>query len=263
MTMTSPVRSTTALRPRLAKVPEVIAVFWLLKLITTAVGEVVSDWMINRSWLLAGVIGGGGLIAAAVWQFRSDRYSAPRYWSLALMIAVFGTTAADYVVKEGGNHTIGTILYSSMLALILAAWWLTERTLSFHQVNTRRREAFYWATVFATFALGTAVGDLTADEWGLGFFDSIWLFAALMLVPLILWRLGLNVVATFWTAYILTRPLGASISDWMAKPWLGGANLGVAHVSLGGLLLFVVIVAWLHRTKRDVQEPGHVAASLP
>ena len=212
--------------------------------------------MINKSWLLAGVVGGVGLLLTGTWQFWTDRYQAAAYWSFALLIATFGTTAADYVVKSGGDHTIGTLIYGGALLVILAAWWLTERTLSFHSINTRRREAFYWATVFATFALGTAFGDLTADEWGLGFNDSILLFAALMIVPLVAWRLGANVILTFWTAYVLTRPLGASISDWMAKPWLGGINLGVAEVSGTGLFLLALIVGWLQVSKYDIQTPA-------
>lgn len=241
-------------RRMLAKVPEVTAVFWLVKLLTTAVGEVAGDWLVNRSWLTAGVVGGGGFVLALLWQMRADRYSAPRYWLTALMIATFGTNAADYLVHKGGNHTIGSLVYAGALAAILLVWWLKEKSLSFHDVDTRSREAFYWAVVFATFALGTAFGDLTADEWGLGFFDSIWLFAALMVVPLVLWRLGVNVIVTFWMAYVLTRPLGASISDWAAKPWLGGAGLGVAEVTSVGLLALVAIVGWLHHTKRDVQQ---------
>lgn len=246
----------SAARQMLAKVPEVTAVFWLVKLLTTAVGEVASDWMIDISWPMAGLVGGVGLVVALAWQMTADRYSAVRYWLTALMIATFGTTAADYVVKIGGDHTIGTLLYAGALAAVLVAWWLTERTLSFHSITTTRREGFYWLTVFATFALGTAVGDLTADEWGLGFFDSIWLFAAMIVVPLVLWRLGANAIAMFWTAYIITRPLGASISDWLAKPWLGGANVGVPEVTTVGLLLLAGCVAWLQVSKRDVQRPA-------
>ena len=250
---TTTTRAPARNRALLAKVPEVTAIFWVVKLLTTAVGEVASDWMVNHSWLLVGAAGGGSMLAALIWQLRADRYSAVRYWTLAATIATFGTAAEDFLVHLGGTHNQGTVLYASLLAAVLFAWWRTEGTLSFHAIDTTRRELFYWATVLATFALGTAAGDVTSGIWGWGFLNSIWLFAALMVVPLVLWRLGGNVIACFWAAYILTRPLGASVSDYLAKPWLGGADLGVPEVTTVGAVLLVAVVTWLSLTKRDIQ----------
>ena len=141
------------------------------------------------------------------------------YWSAVAMVAVTGTMAADFLHRFLGiSYVVTTPFCGLVLAVVLTWWWRSEATLSIHSVTTRRREFFYWATVMATFAFGTAAGDLTAASLGMGYLRSGLLFGAMILVPLVAWRLGLNAVAAFWTAYILTRPLGASFADWFAKP---------------------------------------------
>lgn len=174
----------------LPKVPEIIAFFWLTKVATTAMGETTSDWM---NGILGPAIAVSLMLIALVWtlrrQFRADRYEAWTCWSVVVMVAIFGTSAADALhVGLGIPYLDSTIFYSVVLALIFAAWYRGEGTLSIHSVRTRRREAFYWATVLATFALGTAAGDMTATSLHLGYLGSIVLFAALIAVPLVGYR---------------------------------------------------------------------------
>jgi uncharacterized membrane-anchored protein len=175
------------------------------------------------------------------------------------MVAVFGTMVADgpHVVL-GLPYPVSTLLYLAVVAACFLMWRRREGTLSIHSITTRRRESFYWVTVLATFALGTALGDLTAMVWQLGFFWSGIVFAALIAVPAIGWaRFGLNPVIAFWSAYVLTRPLGASFADWAGKPHhvAGGLGLGDGAVTLVTLVLIVGLVAWCAVTKRDVQRP--------
>jgi uncharacterized membrane-anchored protein len=202
-----------------AKVPEVTVLFWVVKVLTTGMGEAASDYLGQLSLVLAGVVGVGGMTAALWWQLRSDRYRAPVYWSAVAMVAVFGTMAADLLhVVLGISYAVSTPVCAVALALVLLAWYRSEGTLSIHSITTRRRERFYWATVLATFALGTAAGDLTAATMHLGYLDSGILFAGMIAVPFVAWRrFGLGEVAAFWSAYVLTRPLGASFADWFGK----------------------------------------------
>jgi uncharacterized membrane-anchored protein len=174
------------------------------------------------------------------------------------MVAVFGTMAADLLhVVLGLSYLVTTPLYAVTLAVVLAWWYSSEGTLSIHSITTRRRERFYWATVLTSFALGTAAGDLTAATLGLGFLDSGFLFGAMILVPLAAWRLGLNEVAAFWAAYILTRPLGASFADWFGKPpSLTGLGLGDGTVTWTTLAAIVALVAWVGVRGHGIQEPG-------
>jgi uncharacterized membrane-anchored protein len=188
------------------------------------------------------------------------------------MVAVFGTMVADgpHVVL-GLPYPVSTLLYVLVVAACFTAWWRTEGTLSIHSITTRRREAFYWVTVLATFALGTALGDLSAMVWQLGFFWSGVLYAALIAVPAVgWWRFGLHPVVAFWSAYVLTRPLGASFADWAGKPHsvAGGLGLGDGPVALVAAVVIVALVAWCARTRRDVQQPvpaGHAddATAVP
>jgi uncharacterized membrane-anchored protein len=172
------------------------------------------------------------------------------------MVSVFGTSAADALhVVIGIPYLYSTAFYLIVLAAIFAVWQRSEGTLSIHSINTPRREFFYWATVLATFALGTAAGDLTATTMHLGFFASGVMFAAWIAVPAVgFWWFGLNEIAAFWAAYILTRPLGASFADWGAvKKASGGLALGTGPVSLGLAALIVVCVGYLAATRIDVR----------
>jgi uncharacterized membrane-anchored protein len=176
-----------------------------------------------------------GLGYALKLQFKQRRYVAWSYWLVVVAIAVFGTSAADALhVGLGIAYPVSTAFYAVVLACVFIAWYRSEGTLSIHSIYTPRRERYYWATVFATFALGTAAGDMTATAMHLGFFASGLLFTGLIAIPLIAWRLGLDPIVTFWCAYILTRPLGASFADWLDNPrHLGGLALGTGPVALG------------------------------
>jgi uncharacterized membrane-anchored protein len=173
------------------------------------------------------------------------------------MVGVFGTMAAD--VLHVGLHVpyvASTVLYAVVLAAVFVVWQRTERTLSFHTIDSPRREGFYWAAVVSTFAMGTALGDLTATTFGIGYLGSLVLFAVLMLVPVTGYRfLGWNAIVSFWTAYVLTRPLGASFADWIGKPpSIGGVGWGDGRVALVLSGVIIVLVAFLAVTKRDVPE---------
>ncbi|GHF57886.1 membrane protein [Deinococcus metalli] len=236
--------------------PLITAAFWVVKVLTTGMGETASDFLAHRLGPVPAVaITGLALLAALTWQLTSPRYRAPVYWTAVVMVSVFGTVAADVLhVGLGVPYLLSTIAFAAVLAAVFWLWKQREGTLSIHSIHTRSREQFYWATVLATFALGTAAGDLTARTLNLGWFVSALLFAALMLVPALL-RRPLGEIATCWTAYVLTRPLGASVADWMATSHgQGGLNLGTGPVTLGWGALIVVFVAALALTRRDVEE---------
>ena len=241
--------------------PQITAIFWLVKLLTTGMGEAASDFLGNTNLILAGLVGVVGFAVALWLQLRADRYRPPIYWSAVLMVAVFGTMAADGLhVALGIPYVASTTFYALALGVILYLWRRSEGTLSIHSIHTRRRETYYWLTVLATFALGTAAGDLTATTLGLGFLGSVYLFAAAMLVPLAAWRLGVNPVLTFWTAYVLTRPLGASLADWLGKPpRLSGLDYGDGVVTGVGAIIFVLLVGGLTLwDRRSAAQPALV-----
>lgn len=239
------------------KVPEVTVYFWIIKLLTTGMGEVTSDYLAHQfNPIIAVALGGIGLTAALVLQFSVCRYVAWIYWLAVVMVAVFGTMAADVLhVGLGIPYLVSTALFLVALAVIFVTWYMSEKTLSIHSIYTRRREMFYWATVMATFALGTAAGDMTATTMGLGYFSSGVLFAVLIAVPaLAYWLFGLNEIFAFWLAYILTRPLGASFADWIGRSHsLGGLGLGTGSVSLGLTILIVGFVGYLTVTRKDIK----------
>jgi len=242
---------------RAVKVPRVTAAFWVVKLLTTALGESVSDYAVHRfDPVVAVAVGFVGFVVALAVQLRLPRYVAAVYWVTVAMVAVFGTMAADVVhVRFHVAYGVSTAAFAVVLAVVFVTWYRTERTLSIHTIDSTRRELFYWCTVAATFALGTAVGDLTATSVGLGYFGAGVLFACLIALPGLAWRFGgLNAVACFWVAYVLTRPLGASIADWLGKPRsLHGLAYGDGPVGASFLALFVVAVAWLAFTGFDAR----------
>jgi uncharacterized membrane-anchored protein len=172
------------------------------------------------------------------------------------MVAIFGTMTADVLhVGLGIPYLVSTAFFSVALAVIFVIWYMSEKTLSIHSISTPRREVFYWATVVATFALGTAAGDMTAITLGLGYFSSGLLFGVLFAVPaLAYWRFGLNEVLAFWFAYIVTRPFGASFADWIGRSRnLGGLGLGQGWVSLGLMIVITGFVAYLTVTRKDIK----------
>jgi uncharacterized membrane-anchored protein len=245
--------------PIAAKVPEVTFLFWVLKLLTTAAGEATSDFLALHGYALAGVVEVAIFVVAVVIQFSTRRYIAAAYWFLALAIAIFGTGAADFMhlvvgIPYGGTTTIWAVV----LAAIFWLWYRSERTLSIHSIVTRRRELYYWATVYATFALGTALGDFTASVLHFGYLGSIVLFAIVIVVPAVAWaRFGMNSVLCFWFAYVVTRPLGASIADWFSKPRdISGLAYGDGPVAVVLLLLLAVLVIYTAAARYDIQQPA-------
>jgi uncharacterized membrane-anchored protein len=245
----------TAARPRggawrtLRKVPEVTVYFWIIKVLTTAVGESTSDYLVHRfDPVTAVAFGALGLVIALTIQFSVRRYVPWVYWFAVAMVAVFGTMAADVLhIKFGVSYAESTIFFAIVLAIVFVSWSQTEKTLSIHSITTPRRETFYWLTVVATFALGTAAGDMTATTMHLGYLVSGLMFAALIAVPALAYRLfGLNEIFAFWFAYIVTRPLGASFADWTGKPHhVGGLGIGDGLVSLVLGILIVGFVGYL------------------
>jgi uncharacterized membrane-anchored protein len=249
-------RRTGRLEPLAAKVPEIALMFWVLKLLTTGMGEAMSDFMGSVNVPLAGATGLFGLWFALRLQMRTREYRAAVYWFAVMMVAIFGTMAADGV-HDGASipYSVTTPLFAAIVAAVFLLWYRSEGTLSIHTINTRRREGFYWAAVLATFALGTAAGDLTATSMNLGFFGSIVLFASIIAIPAVgWWRFDMNPIFAFWFAYIVTRPLGASFADWFSKPHaITGLGLGDGTVSAITLTVFIVLVAYVSATKQDVQ----------
>lgn len=218
------------------KVPEITLLFWVTKVLTTAMGETTSDFLVHQidppvAVAIAFVV----LAASLALQFAVRRYIPWVYWLAVVMVAVFGTMVADVLhVQFGVPYLVSSSVFLVALAAVFALWYATQRTLSIHRIDTRPRESFYWATVMATFALGTAVGDLMATTFNLGYLASGLLMVVLIAVPAAgfrFWRW--NGVFSFWFAYIVTRPLGASFSDWLGlPPERGGVGFGTGPVSL-------------------------------
>jgi len=239
------------------RVPEVTALFWVIKGLSTAMGESTSDFMVHAmSPVVAVLLGFVAFTAALLLQFRMARYVAPAYWLAVVMVGTFGTMAADVLhVGLGVPYTASSLLFAVVLAVVFLLWQRTEHTLSIHSIDTPRREFFYWAAVVATFAMGTALGDFTAYTLHLGYFTSAVIFAVIIAVPAIGFRwLRWNAVFSFWFAYVITRPLGASIADGLAKPPSAkGLGLGSGWVALGFGVVIVVLVAYLTVSEADVQ----------
>lgn len=248
----------------LRKVPQITLVFWVIKLLTTAMGESFSDYLVFQiNPYVAVAIGGVGLVVALALQLRARRYVPWIYWFAVSLVAIFGTMVADVLhVVLGIPYFISSAFFAVALTVIFIAWYMNERTLSIHRIDTSRRELFYWATVMATFALGTALGDLTAATFGLGYLASGLLFALLFAMPALAYKwFGLNEIAAFWFAYIVTRPLGASFADWFGKSILGGLGLGDAKVSVALMLLIIAFVGYLTLKQRDV--PAFAGEEVP
>ncbi|HEY2304435.1 MAG TPA: hypothetical protein VGI05_00995 [Streptosporangiaceae bacterium] len=242
-----------------SKVPLITAYFWIIKLLSTAMGEATSDYMVRTiNPVIAVLFGFTGFVIAMVLQFRAKAYNAWIYWLAVVMVAVFGTQAADVLhIKFGVPYIASTTFYAIVLAVIFILWYRTEGTLSIHSIRTPRREVFYWATVLATFALGTATGDLTARTLHLGYLTSgIWFSIAFAMVAVAHWKFRLNPILAFWIAYVLTRPVGASFADYVAFPHsVGGLGVGHGPVALALTVVIVILVAYLAVTRKDVEDP--------
>jgi uncharacterized membrane-anchored protein len=252
-------------RHSFSKVPEVTAFFWIVKALTTAMGESTSDFLVHALVPeIAVVLGGIAFVIALYLQLKQDRYVPWAYWLAVAMVGVFGTMAADVLhVGLGVPYIVSTIFYAIVLAAVFRTWYRTEGTLSIHSILTPRRELFYWAAVLSTFALGTAAGDLTAVTLGLGYFGSVILFAAVICIPAIgYFRYGMNSILAFWFAYVVTRPLGASVADWFGvSAARGGLGLGTGPVSLVLAAAIAAFVLYLSRTGKDIPPDQGARAS--
>jgi len=243
--------------PGALRVPQITVYFWVIKALSTAMGEATSDYSVHRlNPKLAVCLGFVAFIVALILQYSRHRYIAWTYWLAVVMVGVFGTMAADVLhVGFGVPYAVSSTLYAVVLIAVFVSWQKTEKTLSIHSVDTPRREVFYWASVVATFALGTAVGDLTATTLHLGYLTSGLIFAGLICVPAIgYWRFHWNPVFSFWFAYVVTRPFGASFADWMGKPRsVGGLGWGDGTVAVVLTIAIFCMVAFLAVTHADVQ----------
>ncbi len=244
--------------PLASKVPEVIALFWVVKILTTAGGEATSDYLKTYGNFGAGSIEILLILAGLVWQFSTRRYQAFAYWFLAFAVATTGTGVADFIHLDLHVPYVGTtILWAAVLAGVFWGWQRSEGTLSIHSIVIQRREVFYWATVFATFALGTALGDLTAISLDIGYLPSGLLFAVIILLPaLARLQLGLNSIAAFWMSYVVTRPLGASFADWIDKPKGGtgnGLGFGDGPTAVAFAISVFLLVSYLAIARPDIQ----------
>jgi uncharacterized membrane-anchored protein len=244
----------------LNKVPEVTLYFWIIKVLATTVGETAADFLnvnlklgLTNTTYVMGVV----LVVVLAVQFRARRYVPGIYWLAVVLISIFGTLITDNLVDNLGVALETTsIAFAIALAITFAVWYASERTLSIHTIYTRRRESFYWGAVLFTFALGTAAGDLTAERLNVGYALSAVLFAAVIAVVAVAHlRFGLNAVLAFWIAYILTRPLGASLGDWLSQPTAnGGLGLGTVGTSALFLLAILSTVSYLTVTRKDATE---------
>ncbi|WP_327158778.1 hypothetical protein [Streptomyces tubercidicus] len=248
-------------RLRWNKVPEVTAYFWVIKILCTTVGETAADLLNEKLGLgLTGVslLMSVLLVAVLVAQFRTRAYRPGIYWLAVALISVVGTLISDNLTDNlGVPLETSTVAFAVALVVVFVAWYRSERTLSIHHVDTTRRESFYWLAVLFTFALGTAAGDLVAERMDLGYWISAGLFAlAIAAVAVAHFALGLDAVWSFWIAYILTRPLGASIGDYLSQPTAdGGLGLGTVITSVLFLAVILGLVVFLTVTRRDVSDP--------
>jgi uncharacterized membrane-anchored protein len=250
----------------LSKVPEVTIYFWVIKVLCVTVGETAADYLnvsLNVGLTATSVAVGVLLVIALIMQFRASQYVAGIYWVTVTLVSVFGTLVTDNLTDNlGVPLEASTLIFAALLAVTFLAWYVSEKTLSIHSIITSRREAFYWAAVGFTFALGTASGDLMAQVLGLGYVLTGLIVAALITTAALGWRFGLHPVLAFWVIYVLTRPLGASIGDLLSQSATeGGLGWGYTTTSLIFLAAILVIVVYLSVTKADVipraDDPDH------
>ena len=245
-----------ALSVMLNKVPEVTIAFWVIKVLATTVGETAADFLAVTLGLgLSGttVIMGALTVAALVAQFRARRYRPTLYWVAVVLISIVGTLVTDGLVDGlGVSLWVTTLGFAIALTVTFSAWWAVERTLSIHTIRTTRRESFYWAAILFTFALGTAAGDLLSEGLALGYTVALAVFAAaIALVALAYNRKLLAAIPAFWAAYVLTRPLGASLGDLLSQaPADGGLGLGTVATSGVFILVILALVTHLSRQQR-------------
>jgi uncharacterized membrane-anchored protein len=254
--MTTTVPRSTSRRILLNKVPEVTVFFWIIKVLATTVGETAADFISGLGLGLTGttVVMTALFVAVLIWQFRTRQYVPGVYWLTVVLISVVGTLVTDNLTDGlGVPLSVSTIVFTVALALTFFVWHRVEGTLSIHSIVTRRREAFYWLAILFTFALGTAAGDLVAERFGLGYWPTALIVGLLIAAIAVSHKVfGANAVLTFWIAYILTRPLGASLGDGLSQARAdGGLGLGTTWTSVLFLVTILAVVAYLAVSKRD------------
>ncbi len=250
------------IREMLNKVPEVTLYFWIIKILCTTVGETAADFLntdFNLGLTNTTYVMGALLLIVLFFQFHTRRYIPWIYWLAVVLLSVVGTLITDNLTDHFGISLVTTsIIFAAALAVTFALWYLSEKTLSIHAITTTKRELFYWFAILFTFALGTAAGDLVAERFNLGYLLSALIFAGVIaIVTLAYRRFGLHAVLAFWIAYILTRPLGASIGDYLS--WArddGGLGLGTTTTSVLFLIAIVGLVMYLMRTRQDQVAPA-------
>ncbi len=241
----------------LNKVPQITLFFWIIKVLCTTVGETASDFLnVNLNFGLTGtsVVMGILLLIALVVQIKTRKYVPVIYWLTVVLISIFGTLVTDILTDSlGVPLEYSTILFSVLLAITFAVWYAKEKTLSIHSIFTTQREIFYWTAILFTFALGTASGDLMAESLGLGYFTTGLIICAVIAAFAIAWKLGLNSILAFWLIYIMTRPLGASLGDYLSQTQAhGGLGLGATITSIIFISAIIITVVFLIITKWDV-----------
>lgn len=239
---------TPTLSPMANKVPEITLAFWLIKMMSTTVGETAADFLIFNVGLglvTTSLVMGAILAVILVVQLRQRAYVPACYWLVVVMVSIVGTLVSDYLVDGLAiDLATTTIVFCAGLVAVFAMWFVSERTLSIHSIVTTRREIFYWAAILLTFALGTSAGDLVAEQLGLGYAGSAAAFAALIGVVYLAYRMGLGPVSAFWAAYVLTRPFGASMGDLLSQPRdVGGLGFGATGTSVLFLVAIAILVA--------------------
>lgn len=244
----------------LNKVPEITFYFWIIKILCTTVGETGADFLnTNLNLGLTGttLVMSALLVITLLFQFKSNKYKPSIYWLAVVLLSIVGTLITDNLTDNFGVSLVTTsVIFSIILALVFAVWYKVEKTLSIHSIYTTKREAFYWLAILFTFALGTATGDLIAETFSVGYLLSVFLFGGLIAVTYAGYRyFNLNAVFAFWVAYILTRPLGASIGDYLSQDKsAGGLELGTIVTSGLFLLSILATVTYLIVTKKDTSE---------
>lgn len=253
------------MRKLLNRVPEVTLFFWIIKIMATTVGETAADFLsatLNLGLGMTSYIMGVLLVAALVIQFRLKRYVPASYWVVVVLVSIVGTLITDRLVDEAGVSLVTTsILFGAALLLTFALWYASEKTLSIHSIHTAKREIFYWAAILFTFALSTAAGDLFAEGMQLGYAPSALIFGAIIaLVAFAHYVFRMNAVLAFWLAYILTRPLGASMGDWLSQPLVhGGLGLGTIGTSAIFLIIITGLVSYISLQQNKQQRvPANV-----
>ncbi|MFC5406200.1 hypothetical protein [Cohnella soli] len=240
-----------------SKVPEVTIFFWIIKVLCTTVGETFSDFLnvnLGMGLTQTTIIMGVAFVVVLFLQFKARKYVPVLYWLTVVLISVFGTLVTDNLTDAMGVPLeTSTIVFSGLLALTFLMWYLSEKTLSIHSIFTFRREAFYWLTILFTFALGTAVGDLFSEQLGLGYLKTGLTVVIVIAIILVAWRFKLNEILAFWIAYILTRPLGASLGDYLSQSKVnGGLALGATVTSVIFLIAILAIILFLAVSKVDI-----------